>query len=194
MTEPITLTESSRFVALEKTIAKGQQTFVEVGIALAEIRDSKLYRADYGTFEEYCKDKWGWSKQHAYNLIQCAPIVESNPQITSLNQARAIAKAPAESRAAILEAVASTGPVTAKSIEAEIVAQAPPSLESQMAEQFKGLEIPPVEPPVTQFYCALEVFTKDALDRATIKQLNSMGVYAAMIPKLIKQEIARRSK
>ena len=42
----------------ETTIKKGLNTFVEVGQALLEIRENKLYRIEYKTFEEYCQEKW----------------------------------------------------------------------------------------------------------------------------------------
>ena len=41
----------------------GKKTFVEVGLALAEIRDLRLYKREYSGFEEYCQKKWGWTKQ-----------------------------------------------------------------------------------------------------------------------------------
>ena len=43
--EPISLVESQRLIELEKVIEGGRQTFVEVGTALAEIRDSQIYRS-----------------------------------------------------------------------------------------------------------------------------------------------------
>lgn len=116
MTESITMTESRRLIALERTIEAGRKTFVEVGIALAEIRDSRLYRSDFITFEDYCTEKWGWTKQHVYRLIEVAPIAKSNPQVTSINQARELAKIAPTSRVAVLEHVVSEGLVTAKAI------------------------------------------------------------------------------
>lgn len=53
----------------EVIIEKGKQTFIEVGNALREIRDSKGYRLKYGTFEEYCKQRWNFSVQHGRRLI-----------------------------------------------------------------------------------------------------------------------------
>ena len=38
--------------AIQQTIEAGRKTFVEVGLALAEIRDARLYRSDFDTFEE----------------------------------------------------------------------------------------------------------------------------------------------
>jgi len=49
-------------------------SFIEVGTTLAEIRDSKLYREQYTTFNAYCKERWGWGRAHAYRMIQSAKI------------------------------------------------------------------------------------------------------------------------
>jgi hypothetical protein len=100
---PISLDESKRLIELEKVIEAGQQTFIQVGDALAEIRDSRLYKSEHTTFEEYCRTKWGWTKQHCYRLIECAPIAKSNPRVTSINQARELAKVPKVEREAIIK-------------------------------------------------------------------------------------------
>jgi hypothetical protein len=46
-----------------------RRPFYEAGAALKEIRDKKLYR-DYGSFEAYCRERWGWSRIHAHRLIE----------------------------------------------------------------------------------------------------------------------------
>jgi hypothetical protein len=74
--EPVTLDESKRLIELEKVIEAGQQTFIEVGTALAEIRDARLYKADYKTFENYCVSKWGFRRAHAYRIIEAAGIAK----------------------------------------------------------------------------------------------------------------------
>lgn len=51
--------------------------FYEVGQALAQIRDRKLYRANYDTFEAYCGDRWGFSRQRAAQLIDASAVVEN---------------------------------------------------------------------------------------------------------------------
>lgn len=73
-TQAITLDESRRLVSLEKIIDAGLDSFVQVGDALAEIRDSRLYRIEYGTFEEYCVEKWGFTRGYAKRLISSAEI------------------------------------------------------------------------------------------------------------------------
>jgi hypothetical protein len=60
---------------LERCEHKGRVTFVDVGLALTEIRDKKLYRRDYGTFEAYCQKRWKFSRVRAYQLIRAAKLV-----------------------------------------------------------------------------------------------------------------------
>ncbi|MCB0205745.1 MAG: hypothetical protein KDH89_13065 [Anaerolineae bacterium] len=81
--EALTVPELNRRTELETTIERGLQTFVDVGLALMEIRDTRLYRADYGTFEDYCRERWGWTRQRANQLIASADVV-SNLEMTTI--------------------------------------------------------------------------------------------------------------
>src|SRR5260221_416142 len=63
---------------LEAVIESGIQTFLEVGVALKEISQERLYREQgFATFEEYCKQPWGWERRQAYNYIAAAEVVEN---------------------------------------------------------------------------------------------------------------------
>lgn len=73
----ITLDERSRLFQLEETIRQGLNTFVDVGNALLEIRDKRLYRQDYSTFEDYCNKQWNMARRTAYQLIDAAEVVEN---------------------------------------------------------------------------------------------------------------------
>jgi hypothetical protein len=65
----------TRLTELEAVIKWGIQTFVEVGSALMEIRDKRLYREmAFTTFEDYCHKRWNWSRRHANRQIQAAEI------------------------------------------------------------------------------------------------------------------------
>ena len=72
--------EMTRLSALEETVERGRQTFIEVGNALSEIRESRLYRETHKTFESYCQDRWGWSRQQAGRLIRAADAAENVTQ------------------------------------------------------------------------------------------------------------------
>ena len=93
----ITLDERSRLYQLEETIRQGLNTFVDVGNALLEIRDKRLYRQEYSTFEEYFQTVWGMSKMHAYRLMDSAGVIDnlkSNQLVTfptNESQARPLA-------------------------------------------------------------------------------------------------------
>ena len=112
------LRDDQRLAELEKTIAKGKKTFVEVGLALAEIRDLRLYRRDYGGFEEYCREKWGWTRQHAYRLIEAAPVAKCNTRVTSIRASHELSKVEPDQREAVVQAIVDDGqPVTGAEIK-----------------------------------------------------------------------------
>ena len=77
---------------LEQVIALAKQRFVEMGLALGTIRDLRLYKRDYGSFEKYCRARWGCSRQHAYRLIAAA-VGKRNTRVTLFDQARVLGKA-----------------------------------------------------------------------------------------------------
>jgi hypothetical protein len=61
--EGLTASEKGRLDQLEEKIERGLKTFIEVGTALREIRDKRLCRQTHGTFEDYCRERWRWSKR-----------------------------------------------------------------------------------------------------------------------------------
>lgn len=77
MSESITTSESKRLLELEEVIERGLSTFIQVGEALAEIRDSRLYRVQFSTFEEYCREEWEMSKTQANRLIAGSEVAEN---------------------------------------------------------------------------------------------------------------------
>lgn len=78
---PIELDELMR---QELVIERGLKTFYEVGEALATIREKKLYRETYGTFEDYCQNKWGINSSRARQLIYGANVVDNLKSVTNV--------------------------------------------------------------------------------------------------------------
>lgn len=74
--------ERRHLTALERRIERGLQTFKEVGAALMEVRDSRLYREAHPSFESYCQSRWGMERQRAYQLIGAVEVVEALPEKT----------------------------------------------------------------------------------------------------------------
>jgi hypothetical protein len=109
----------SRLQELEVTIERGRKTFVEVGLALAEIRDARLYRYQYATFEDYCRERWNWSRSYAHRIIEAAATSETLPpdqRPATESQARELARIEPERRLEVLNQVRATGKVTAAAI------------------------------------------------------------------------------
>lgn len=75
-TAELTTQESIELEHAEAAIRDGLQTFAEVGAALIAIRDNRLYRERHRTFEEYCSERWGMARGHAYRLIDVAGVMQ----------------------------------------------------------------------------------------------------------------------
>lgn len=125
----VQLTTEQQLSECESRIARG---WTEMATALLRIRDEKLYREGYKTFQEYCEVRWGYKKSHAHRLMSAAETLqrlERSPigVIAPQNEAqiRPLTKLPPESQANAWEKAVSTAPiapdgsprVTAKHVE-----------------------------------------------------------------------------
>lgn len=121
----LNLHEQQRLQAYEAIIAAGLPTFAEVGAALLAIRDEALYRQTHGTFQSYCTEKWGMSRQHAFRLMEAAEVVENLSPIgdilpTNEAQVRALVCLEPEEQRTVWAASVATAPngkVTAAHVE-----------------------------------------------------------------------------
>jgi hypothetical protein len=114
--EKLDVSERGKFRKLELTIANGISSFVVVGNALKEIRDSKLYREEYKTFEKYVSEKWGFEKRRAYQLIDACEANKNlctigtrndrSSEIKTERQLRELKDVPVESMAPVVERAA----------------------------------------------------------------------------------------
>lgn len=68
---------------LEGVVERGLETFLEVGTALREIRERELYRAEYHSFEAYCRERWGFGRHYAYRQIRASTTVEALGDVAS---------------------------------------------------------------------------------------------------------------
>lgn len=148
MNELATLTaeERSDFEKHERLIAKHLQTFYDVGHALAEIRDRRLYRANFGTFEDYCQKRWGFSRQRAAQLISGADIAENLSTVVDKKEllevhVRELAKVPPEEQriAYQLAHELTEGDVTASAVR-QIAAVASGIIASGYVEVGEGIQ------------------------------------------------------
>lgn len=109
--------EREEILGIEQKLDRiAKRFFVDSGNWYRYIVDKKLYKSlGYKTFEVYCRERRGISRQQAYNLINAAKLIQDlenvNPglqkiPLTSERQCRIIAKLPEEERADFLIEVA----------------------------------------------------------------------------------------
>jgi len=114
MSLELTTIEQSELESLETIINKNVGAFYKVGCALAKIRDSRLYRETYSTFEDYCKDRWDMSHQHADRLIGSSNVIENVTPVgvkpANERQTRPLTKLKPEQQQEAWEKVVKTAP------------------------------------------------------------------------------------
>src|SRR5260370_28927663 len=69
--------EKKRLGEIETRIRKGMANFLEVGRDLMIIRDEKLYREEFTSFEEYCRSRFEIDRTYAHRLIHSAEVMSS---------------------------------------------------------------------------------------------------------------------
>jgi hypothetical protein len=126
--------EQAQLAACETVIARGLRVFTEVGSALMRVRDGRLYRARFKTFEDYCDQRWSISRPRAYQLMEAASVVSTVvdkapdlPAPSNERQVRELAKVPEPERAKVWrETVERTeGKPTAAAVQAVREERAP---------------------------------------------------------------------
>ena len=80
MSENISIEDLVELNKHEKIIRDNIDSTVQTWLSLEIIRDKRLYRKDYGTFEEYCQKKWDFSRRHADKMISGAIAVKALPK------------------------------------------------------------------------------------------------------------------
>jgi hypothetical protein len=90
--------ESRMLENYETIIEQGEQTLIEVGQALAAINKARLYRAEYTSFEEYCREKWNFGRKRGYELMRAGEMAQElsasglHLESTTERHLRAVAK------------------------------------------------------------------------------------------------------
>ena len=175
-------TERDRLSELEPIIERGMTSFVEVGTALLEISDRRLYRETHSTFAEYCETKWRMTARRAYQLCEAAEVVNALPEnvkhVSHLNprQACELAKVEPERRTEVLQAAASQGALTAATIWAAAEAEAKPCVVAHVEVMPRHKPAPPDETPAEEIERLHGQLKHDApaLIKSAIRELTAM--------------------
>lgn len=105
MADRLTAVERHELDQSEATIELYSRQYLRVAECLVKIRDRRLYRETYTTFESYCQSRWGWSRQYAHMLMQTAsavrPLAAAGLRLPSNERvARELVRTPEPARAA----------------------------------------------------------------------------------------------
>ena len=154
----------------ERTISEGLQTFFEVGLALAAIRDGQLYRQDYRTFEDYLKDRWDYGRRYGYYLIDAGQTYKTVCTISAQppaneNQVRPLIGLEPDLQRTVWARATALARATGTKISGRIVEQALAAIEAEKAdmvnEDGEYVTEPGDDPP--------------SLPREAVKTLNQIG-------------------
>lgn len=88
MANKLTAKERKNLATLEEVIEAGLGTFSRVGRALLQIRDCRLYRGSFESFDAYCQERWEFSRQRAHQLITAASTADELSTIVDTPPAR----------------------------------------------------------------------------------------------------------
>lgn len=149
--ETLTASESDLLAICEEKIAHGLKTFIETGNALADVRENRLYRVDFATFEDYCQERWGFTDSRARQLIAAAATVTNVtaaglPAPVNEGQARELGKVPQADQADVWARTVeqTAGKPTAAAVRAAATPQTPdaaPSVEAETLPPASGIQV-----------------------------------------------------
>ena len=113
--EQTAIVESQELTQLETKINEGLKTFMDVGASLLRIRDARLYRHDYSTFEEYCQKRWGMQRNYANKMIAASEVIQNLGTIvpilpTTESQVRPLTKLEPEEQTIVWQRATETAP------------------------------------------------------------------------------------
>lgn len=96
--DSLSLTEQQRLDELEAQIEEDKQAFIRVGQAMLEIKERRLYRERFPSWETYCQQRWQFSGRQGYYQLAAitkgAEIAQTNPPFlpTHESQTRPLTK------------------------------------------------------------------------------------------------------
>lgn len=127
-TSPLTAAERKRYQQCVQEISDGLRGSWKAGEALRDVREARLYREDFVSFDEFCQAVHSITQRYANYLIEAVEIKEDikerSPKMAELltteTQAREIGNVPRGAQVRVLKAIVRSGePVTAAAIKAQ---------------------------------------------------------------------------
>ena len=116
--ETLTAVERTEWIEKRDTVRRGKAVFYEVGQALLVIREKRLYREEYFTWDDFCDAELGRSRRYADNMIESAQAVKNLGAIapefstipTTESQARELVGLQPQQQCEVWQAAVETAP------------------------------------------------------------------------------------
>ncbi|GGB64650.1 hypothetical protein [Deinococcus soli (ex Cha et al. 2016)] len=191
--DPLTIKETQRLEELEFVIRAGWKSFIQVGEALNEIKESRLYRKTHPNFEAYCRDIWGWTRQRAYSLIRSIATAEvmATVGVTVANErqarilqpvAREVARTPAPQRT----------PETLQQARAVVQARISDQMNAAASKAVQQIKAAPPSSPVRQLRVELTCRWQPGIWKASIfiPQQEAQIIQAPTWPEFLEKLVA----
>ena len=167
-------TQEVRLNKLEEVIQKGKWAFVAVGVALYEVKALKLYEFKHANWNDYCKNRWGFKKAYADQLIQSADAVGKLPKdaatmVCNQRQGRAIAGVPESDRVQVLEAASKQAESEGREMTARDITNAASEQDPPVDIESTVMESQPATPdtaPQSDKAATQRVWPKEEFERA----------------------------
>lgn len=159
----LNVVERRSLESLEKVIERGVESFLATGSALKEIRDQRLYREDFKSFDAYVKSRWCFQRDYADKLIDSSETKQKvhtmvgtfgADKIQSERQLRELKSVPDESLAEVIAKaaeIAGDGALTAKVLKEareQVLEPTEPTAEEPACE-----DVEPEPEPVGPLQC-----------------------------------------
>jgi hypothetical protein len=162
----ITRKEASRLDVCERKIERAIKNFTEAGEALSIIRVDKLYRSEYPSFDAYCKERWGFTRQRANQLIGAVGQTKELPNLSNESAAREFSKYDDDTRKVIKTTLLDKETVSAGDIKKVVKER-------------------------TEFYNVVTDGTGDPVTEAWFMDVLATAISLSEITKFIKQALTR---
>ncbi len=127
LTTELTEQETTLLNECEITVSKGIKAFKEVWGALLEIRDSRLYRKEFRTFEDYCIVKWDLSIRHVNRNLKALDTLNNlgpiGPKTITESQLRPLTNLEPEIQRQVMKEAQEINPKAPTSLIQDVVSQ-----------------------------------------------------------------------
>ncbi len=183
-----------------------ENNIMAAGKELLRIRDEKLYREGYKTFEVYCEHRWKFTKRRANQLIAAIDVIENLGTKVPIPEGERVVRPlvklePEKQKKVWSEAVKSANgkQPTAKQVEAAVASQSVPDDAFESPEAIKdpaGYVVPEKAVAAMEFAPALKTWcrTLDTMKREILEAVESQkpGTRYILLPTVT--ELTRQLK